>query len=63
MDHDWAVLLTVFPRVFKLEAFWQQEIDLRSRKCFFLLERSLDLNIKLRTIERRFAFCFIKWQA
>ncbi|CIV68612.1 Uncharacterised protein [Streptococcus pneumoniae] len=58
MDHDWTVIFAISSDVFEVEAFWQQEIKLDSRKGFFFSKGSFNLDIQFWSVEGCFTFGF-----
>ena len=52
------MFFTISSDVFKVEAFWKQEVKLDSRKGFFFSKGSFNLDIQLWTVEGSFTFSF-----
>ena len=52
MDDHWTVvILTIFPNISEVEAFWQEEVQLNGGHGFFQTNGSLELDVQFRTVE------------
>ena len=59
VDHDWAVLLTVFTNVVEVKLFRQHEVQLDGGHRFVVAQGGLGLDVQLWSVEGRFPFGFV----